>query len=66
MVSPDSWFAFLRAVDPPIRSLKESAEIVRAIEPHLRELVMNRGWLEEKYRRAIPSKPYAQYLTSAR
>ena len=62
MASRDNWSAFLQAVEPPIRSLKEPAEIVLAIEPQLRQLVLSHDWLDEKYRRAIPSKPYAQYL----
>ncbi len=62
MASRDSWAAFIQAVETPIRSLRQPAEIVLVIEPHLRQLVLNRDWLEEKYRRGIPSKAYAQYL----
>ncbi len=53
---------FIGSVEPEIRRLRESSEIVRAIEPHLRRLVLQRDWLAEKHRRAIPAKAYAQYL----
>jgi len=33
-----------------------------AIEPHLRALVSQHGWLEEPFSRSIPTKAYAQYL----
>jgi len=36
--------------------------MVLAVEPHLRQLVSAHGWLEERFRRPIPSKAYAQYL----
>lgn len=62
MASRDSWRDFLEAVEPAIRSLKQPAEIVRAVEPKLRQLLLDREWLDEKYRRPIPAKPYAQYL----
>jgi predicted metal-dependent enzyme (double-stranded beta helix superfamily) len=53
---------FIRAVDPLIRRSQAASETVLAIEPHLQRLVREHGWLEEPYRRTIPSKPYAQYL----
>jgi 3-mercaptopropionate dioxygenase len=50
------------AVDPLIRERRSPRETVHAIEPHLRRLVSRHGWLEEPFRRVIPSKAYAQYL----
>jgi 3-mercaptopropionate dioxygenase len=57
-----SWQAFLAGVEPHIRSHTEPAAIVTGVESHLRRLVADPDWLAPKYRRAIPSKPYAQYL----
>jgi predicted metal-dependent enzyme (double-stranded beta helix superfamily) len=53
---------FVDAVESVIRHLKEPKDTVLAIEPLLRRLVTEPGWLRDKYRRAIPSKAYAQYL----
>ena len=53
---------FIDLVEPLIRSLRQPSDIVRAIEPHLHQLISRADWLEEPYRRAIPSKAYAQYL----
>ena len=58
----DVWKTFLESVETPIRSIKNPSEVVRSIEPLLRRLVSSREWLDQKYRRAIPSRPYAQYL----
>ena len=57
-----SFRTFIESVEPEIRRLRQPAEIVLAIEPHLKKLVLQRDWLEEPYRRAIPSQAYAQYL----
>ena len=57
-----SFQSFINSVEPVIRRLTEPAEIVLAIEPHLKTLVLQRDWLEARYRRAIPEKAYAQYL----
>ena len=62
MTAHASWQAFLAAVEPHIRSHTEPARIVTGVESHLRRLVENPEWLLPKYRCAIPSKPYAQYL----
>src|SRR5215472_14450560 len=53
---------FVNTVEPVIRRVQEPKYKVLSIEPLLRRLVTDCDWLEEKYRRAIPSKPYAQYL----
>jgi predicted metal-dependent enzyme (double-stranded beta helix superfamily) len=58
----DPFGALIAAIDPLIRLQKTDAETVTAVEPHLRQLVSQRDWLKPAYRRAIPSKPYAQYL----
>jgi len=58
----DAFGNFIEAVELVIRQLRESKDMVLAIEPLLRRLVTESDWLEEKYRRAIPSKAYAQYL----
>jgi predicted metal-dependent enzyme (double-stranded beta helix superfamily) len=42
--------------------MQDAKQRVLAIEPLLRRLLTEPDWLEEKYRRAIPSKAYAQYL----
>jgi predicted metal-dependent enzyme (double-stranded beta helix superfamily) len=57
-----SWQAFLAAVEPHIRSHAEPEKIVSGVETHLRRLLAGPDWLEARYRRAIPAKPYAQYL----
>src|SRR5215813_10275095 len=53
---------FVDAAESVIRRGQEPEDTVLAIEPLLRRLVREPDWLEEKYRRAIPSKAYAQYL----
>src|SRR5262245_57454167 len=53
---------FVAKVESVIRRVREPHEIVLAIEPMLRSLLAGNDWLEGKYRRAIPTKPYAQYL----
>jgi len=53
---------FVDAAESLIRRGREPEDTVPAIEPLLRRLVREPDWLEEKYRRAIPSKAYAQYL----
>jgi predicted metal-dependent enzyme (double-stranded beta helix superfamily) len=53
---------FVAAVDPIVREWRPSRETVLAIEPYLRRLVSGHGWLEEPFRRVIPTKAYAQYL----
>src|SRR5215469_14613302 len=54
--------AFVSAVEPVVRQGQAPQKTVLAIEPLLRSLVADRDWLNEKFRRAIPSKAYAQYL----
>src|SRR5215470_12196667 len=58
----DAFGNFIEAVEAVIRQPGEPKDIVRAIEPLLRRLVTKPDWLKEEYRRAIPSKAYAQYL----
>jgi len=53
---------FVDAVESVIRHVQESKDTVLAIEPLLRSLVTDPDWLNEKYRRAISAKAYAQYL----
>lgn len=53
---------FISAVASVIGPRRGSEETVRAIEPLVRSLVAEHGWLQEKYRRPISFKPYAQYL----
>jgi len=58
----DAFGDFVNAIESTIRLVQEPKDTVLAIEPLLRRLVTHSGWLQEKYRRTIPSKPYAQYL----
>lgn len=58
----DPFGHFINTVEPIIRRMQEPRHKVLSIERLLRLLVADRDWLQEKYRRAIPSKPYAQYL----
>lgn len=53
---------FVDTVESTLRQVAEPKDIVLAIEPPLRSLVSEPGWLKQKYRRAISSKAYAQYL----
>jgi len=57
-----SFVRFIEQAEAVVRSHLSFSETVTAIEPLLRDLVRDRTWLEEKYRRAIPEKAYAQYL----
>jgi 3-mercaptopropionate dioxygenase len=58
----DAWNEFVGAAESVIRKVKNPGDAVLAIEPLLRRLVIEPDWLKEKYRRAIPSKAYSQYL----
>jgi predicted metal-dependent enzyme (double-stranded beta helix superfamily) len=58
----DAWNEFVGAAESVIRKVNKPGDAVVAIEPLLRRLVMEPDWLKEKYRRAIPSKDYSQYL----
>jgi predicted metal-dependent enzyme (double-stranded beta helix superfamily) len=58
----DVWNEFVGAAESVIRKVKDHREMVLAIEPLVGRLVLEQGWLQEKYRRAIPSKAYSQYL----
>jgi len=58
----DAFQDFVNAVESLMRLAQEPKDRVLAIEPLLRSLVTKSGWLEEKYRRAIRSQAYAQYL----
>src|SRR5262249_23264829 len=53
---------FVDEVESVMRDLQEPKDKVLAIEPLLRCLVTQPDWLQEKYRRTIRSKAYAQYL----
>jgi 3-mercaptopropionate dioxygenase len=52
---------FVDGVESVMRHLHEPKDTVLAIEPLLRCLVAKPDWLQEKYRRTIRSKAYAQY-----
>jgi predicted metal-dependent enzyme (double-stranded beta helix superfamily) len=54
--------SFIDAVEPIVRERRTPKDAVLAIEPLLRRLVIEPGWLTEKHRRPIPLQPYAQYL----
>ncbi len=58
----NAWGDFIEAAERVIRQVQEPRDTVLAIEPLLRRLVARPDWLKEKYRRAIPSKAYSQYL----
>jgi 3-mercaptopropionate dioxygenase len=58
----DAWNEFVGAVESVIRRVKDARDTVLEIEPLVRRLVLEPDWLKEKYRRAIPSKAYSQYL----
>jgi 3-mercaptopropionate dioxygenase len=53
---------FVDEVESAVRYLREPKDTVLAVEPLLRCLVTKPDWLQEKYRRIIPTKAYAQYL----
>jgi predicted metal-dependent enzyme (double-stranded beta helix superfamily) len=53
---------FISGVESVVSTGGAPAEVVERIEPLMRELVRERTWLDEKYRRPIPGKPYSQYL----
>jgi len=53
---------FVQGAESILRRPREPRETVLAVQPLLQRLVTQRGWLNETYRREIPSKPYAQYL----
>jgi predicted metal-dependent enzyme (double-stranded beta helix superfamily) len=53
---------FVDAAESVVRRMQQPKDTVLAIEPLLRRLVNEPDWLKEEYRRAIPSKAYAQYL----
>jgi 3-mercaptopropionate dioxygenase len=53
---------FIDEIELVIREFEEPKATVLAIEPLLRRLVSEPGWLQKKYLRPIPSKAYAQYL----
>jgi predicted metal-dependent enzyme (double-stranded beta helix superfamily) len=58
----DAFGEFIEAVESVIPQVREPKDTVLAVEPMLRRLVSEHDWLKEGRRRAIPSKPYAQYL----
>jgi predicted metal-dependent enzyme (double-stranded beta helix superfamily) len=58
----DAFGNFIDGIESVIRRVAEPKDTVLAIEPLLRCLVTEPGWLKEKHRRAIESKAYAQYL----
>jgi predicted metal-dependent enzyme (double-stranded beta helix superfamily) len=53
---------FIDAAESVVRQVLKPSDTVVAIEPLLRRLVTELDWLEQKYRRAIRDKAYAQYL----
>jgi len=58
----DAFASFITEAGSVIRRSQDAKDTVLAIEPLLRRLVTEPDWLNEKYRRAIPSKAYSQYL----
>jgi 3-mercaptopropionate dioxygenase len=59
----DALGEFVDAVESAVRDHdREWKDTVLAVEPLLRRLVIEPGWLKEKHRRAIEHKSYAQYL----
>jgi predicted metal-dependent enzyme (double-stranded beta helix superfamily) len=53
---------FIEAAESVIRLGRTPKDTVVAIEPMLRCLLLEPGWLNEQHCRVIPSKPYAQHL----
>ncbi|HEX7126705.1 MAG TPA: cysteine dioxygenase [Thermodesulfobacteriota bacterium] len=53
---------FVKAVGAAVRSGRGGAALVAEVESNMRALVRERTWLEARYRRPIPGRPYAQYL----
>lgn len=45
-----------------VRQVREPSEVVKRIAPCVHALISQRDWLLPSHRRAISSKPYAQYL----
>ena len=53
---------FIDSVEHTLAAHETSLAIVDRIEPLLHALVMDHDWLDQKFQRAIPKKPYSQYL----
>ena len=53
---------FIDGVEGVLDHHREPSEIVTRIEPFLRTLILDRDWLASNLRRALPDKPYSQYL----
>lgn len=53
---------FIAEVTPLVKQKLKPATLVGRVEPLLRKLVSTAGWLSADHRKAIPAKPYAQYL----
>ena len=60
---PGHTFAqFVREVDALVRSERQPDLLVGLIRPLLSRLLASPHWLDERYRRPVPAKSYAQYL----
>lgn len=53
---------FIQAAEPVIRRGGLYPQLIEAIEPLVGTLIENPNWLEERFRRPILQKAYAQYL----
>jgi 3-mercaptopropionate dioxygenase len=53
---------FTREVDALIRGQEPPDVLIGRIQPLLRRLLASPHWLDERYRRPVPGKPYTQYL----
>ncbi len=60
MASPFS--GFVEGVKTVLDEFSEREAVVTRIEPLLHDLILNRDWLSPQFRRALPDKPYSQYL----
>ena len=59
---PNAFSEFIDGVEGVLDQHREPSVIVTRIEPYLRTLVLDRDWLAPNLRRALPDKPYSQYL----
>jgi 3-mercaptopropionate dioxygenase len=58
----DTFAQFTREVDALVRCQRQPAVLVGLIQPLLSQLLAQRDWLDERYRRPVPGKRYTQYL----
>ena len=60
MASPFS--QFINDIKTILDEFFEPEDVVTRIEPLLADLVLNHDWLSWRFKRALPDKPYSQYL----